>query len=298
MSAPEDRDLPLPPLTPALPPARPGPLGLFLRNGNALVGLLILSAIALAALLAPVLFDYGPFDMVAMPLQWPGQDPAHPLGTDGLGRDLLTGLVYGARVSLLVGIAATALCLALGVVIGAVAGYMGGRIDEALSRLIEFFQTIPNFLFTVVLVAIIGPSLSTIAFAIGVVSWPAIARLVRSECRAIRARDFVMAARAVGASDLRILFTEVLPNALPAVIVTASVMVATAILTESALSFMGLGDPNLISWGTMIGTGRDYLRTDWFLTAVPGGAIVLTVLALNLIGDGLNDALSPRSRTR
>ena len=279
-------------------PAPRTALKLFLRNPVAMAGSLILALILLCALLAPVLFDHEAQDMVAAPLLWPGENPAFPLGTDALGRDLAAGLAYGARVSLTVGFAATMICLVLGLVVGAVAGYFGGLTDEILSRLIEFFQTIPNFLLIIVLVAILGPSLVTITGAIGFVSWPTIARLVRSEFRSLRSRDFVLAARSIGCGPMRIMFLEILPNALPSIIVTGSVMVASAILSESALSFMGLGDPNLISWGSMIGTGRDYLRSAWFLTAVPGLAIVFTVLALNLLGDGLNDALNPRARDR
>nr|WP_234894054.1 ABC transporter permease [Sinorhizobium meliloti] len=232
--------------------------------------------------------------MVGKPFLWPGQDPGFPLGTDSLGRDVLAGILHGSRISLFVGLMATALGLTFGVFVGAIAGYFGGWIDDLLVRLIEIFQTLPSFVLLVVLVAIVQPSATTVTLAIAVISWPTVARLTRAEFRAIREKDFVMAARSLGFGDGRIIFCEILPNALPPIIVTSSVMVATAILMESALSFMGLGDPNVVSWGSMIGTGRELVRTAWYLTALPGLAIVFTVLALNLIGDGLNDALNPR----
>ncbi len=273
-------------------------LRLFLANPNALIGLTFLSLMVGVALLAPILSPGNPLAMVAQPFLWPGQDMAHPLGTDSMGRDVLAGLLHGARISLFVGIAAAGLGLGLGLVIGAIAGYFGGRIDDVLVRIIEIFQTLPSFVLVVVLVAIAQPTALTIAVSIAIVTWPTIARLARAEFRSLRQRDFVQAARSIGYSNARIIFQEILPNALPPIIVTASVMVATAILMESALSFMGLGDPNVVSWGTMIGTGREMIRTAWYLTALPGLAIVFTVLALNLIGDGLNDAFNPRFHKR
>lgn len=269
-------------------------LRLFLRNPSAVAGTVFLILVMLVALSAPLLYPEDPLSMVARPFLWPGQNPRFPLGSDSLGRDVAAGLVWGARVSLLVGIVAMVLGVTVGIVVGAVAGYFGGRIDDALVRIIEIFQTTPSFLMLVVLVAIAEPRIETITVAIGIVTWPTIARLVRAEFRSLREKDFVVAARGLGYGNARIIFIEILPNALPPIIVTSSVIVASAILMESALSFIGLGDPNRISWGSMIGAGREMLRTAWYLTAVPGIAIVLTVLALNLIGDALNDALDPR----
>lgn len=266
----------------------------FLRNPTAMTGLVFLALVAAAALAAPLIYPDDPLAMVARPLLWPGQDPDYPLGTDSLGRDVAAGLFHGARVSLLVGLVATAIGLAAGTLVGALTGYFGGRLDAALVRLIEIFQSIPSFILLIVLVAIAQPTMATITVAIGLVTWPTIARLARAEFRAIRAKEFVAAAKSLGYGHTRIILREILPNALPPLIVTASVMVATAILNESALSFMGMGDPNVVSWGSMIGAGRELLRTAWFLTALPGLVIVFTVLALNLIGDGLNDALNPR----
>jgi peptide/nickel transport system permease protein len=246
------------------------------------------------AVIAPLVFPGDPLGMVTKPFLWPGQDAAYPLGSDSMGRDVLAGIVHGSRISLFVGLAATALGLTVGILVGATAGYFGGWIDDVLVRIVEIFQTLPNFVLLVVLVAILQPSATTVTIAIAIVSWPMVARLTRAEFRAIREKDYVMAARSLGFGNGRIIFQEVLPNALPPLIVTSSVMVASAILMESALSFMGLGDPNVVSWGSMIGSGRELIRTAWYLTFIPGLAIVFTVLALNLIGDGLNDALNPR----
>ena len=276
------------------PAGRHRALRAFLANPTAVLGLIVLSAVILAAFTAPLLFPDDPLSMVARPLLWPGQNPRFPLGTDALGRDVLAGLVHGSRVSLLIGATATAVSLAAGILVGALAGYFGGRTDDLLVKLIEIFQTMPGFILLIVLVAIAQPSVPAITLAIGAVSWPPLARLVRGEFRSLREMEFVMAARGLGYGHARIILREILPNALPPVIVMASVTVATAILMESALSFMGLGDPNVMSWGGMIGAGREMLRTAWYLSALPGLAIVLTVLALNLIGDGLNDALNPR----
>lgn len=265
-----------------------------IHNPNAVCGLIFLAVVISAALIAPLLYPGDPLAMVARPFLWPGQNPAYPLGTDSMGRDVLAGILHGARVSLFVGLVATALGLTFGVLVGATAGYFGGWIDDLLVRLIEIFQTMPSFVLLVVMVAIAQPTAGTITLAIAIITWPTVARLARAEFRAIREKDFVMAARSLGYGDARIIFLEILPNALPPIIVTSSVMVASAILMESALSFMGLGDPNVVSWGSMIGAGRELIRTAWYLTALPGIAIVFTVLSLNLIGDGLNDALNPR----
>ena len=227
-------------------------------------------------------------------MQWPGSEAAHPLGTDMLGRDILTGVFYGARVSLIIGTVATASALLIGTIVGAFAGYHGGLVDNILMRITEIFQTIPPFVFAVVIVAIFTPTIYTEILAIGTISWPTIARLARGEFIALRNREFVQAGIMIGMMPTRIIFTQVLPNALPPIIVTTSVMVAYAILIESALAFLGLGDPNLMSWGSMIGAGRAQLRSAWYLTAIPGIAIVLVVLALNLIAERLNDVLNPR----
>lgn len=270
----------------------------FARNKAALGGGVILLAVIAMALLAPVLYPDSPWDMVAEPFLAPGADRAYPLGSDMMGRDLTAGVFHGARVSLVIGIVATLVALALGVTLGAVAGYYGGWIDNALMRVTELFQTIPAFLFAIVLVSIFQPSVTSIVLAIGTVSWPPVARLTRSEFLSLRSREFVQACVTIGMSDRRIILRHVLPNALAPIIVTGSLMVATAILTEAGLAFLGLGDPNVMSWGTIIGAGREVLRTAAFVTAIPGIAILLTVLALNLVGEGLNDALNPKLKNR
>ena len=279
-------------------PARRGAWAALVRNPSFVAGLLILLAVVAAAFLAPVLYPDDPLDMVAIPVTWPGADPAYPLGTDSLGRDIAAGLLHGARVSLVVGLAAAATGLVIGTVVGALGGYFGGWTDRVLSRLTELVQVIPSFLLVIVLVAIRQPSVRTIALAIGAASWPLVARLVRAQFRALRGAEFVQAARALGYGTGRLILGEILPNALPPVVVTASVLVANAILTEAGLAFLGMGDPNVVSWGSMIGDGRPLLRTEWFVAAIPGCAIAVTVLALNLAGDGLNDVLNPRSGLR
>ncbi|MDD2546012.1 MAG: ABC transporter permease [Burkholderiaceae bacterium] len=271
----------------------------FARNPAAVSGVLILLIVAGLALLAGVVFPNDPLDMVTRPLLPPlesVESVEFPLGSDSLGRDVAAGIAHGARVSLAVGLSAATVSVLTGILVGSVAGYFGGRIDDLLVRLTELFQTVPTFLLVIVIVAIGQPSVKVIVLAIGLASWPVIARLVRAEFRLLREAEFVLAARSQGFSDLRIIFQEILPNALPPVIVTASVLVATAILIESALAFVGMGDPNGVSWGSMIGEGREQLRTAWTLTAIPGAAIILTVLSLNLVGDGLNDAFNPRLR--
>lgn len=270
----------------------------FCRNRSAVVGLLLLVCVALMAISAPLLFPEDPWDMVAAPFLWPGQDPKFLLGSDIMGRDLASGLFHGARISLLVGFTATLAAVLLGTSVGAIAGFYGGRIDSALMALTELFQTIPQFIFAIVVVAILAPTVTTVTFALAIVSWPAIARLVRAEFMTLRERDFVLAGISVGMSNFRIITTQILPNALGPIIVTGSLMIATTILTEAGLAFLGLGDPNVMSWGTIIGAGRDALRSAWYITAIPGLAIMFTVLGLNLVGEGLNDALNPRLKNR
>ena len=278
----------------AVPAAKGGRLSIFLRQPTFVAGLLILGVVVALACAADRLYPGDPQDLVGPPLLWPFQRMEFPLGTDSLGRDIAAGLVHGARVSLIIGFSAASIGLLIGTLVGAVGGYFGGLVDNVLVRITELFQTVPTFLLVIVLVAIGEPSLKVIALAIGVASWPTIARLVRAQFRSLREQDFVMAARSLGYSDARIIFIEILPNALPPVVVTTSVMVAGAILTETGLSFLNMGDPNVVSWGSMIGDGREMLRTAWFLTALPGTATALTVLALNLLGDGLNEIFNPR----
>lgn len=261
-------------------------------------GLLVLAMVAVAAVLAPFLYPHDPLRMVASPLVPPLTEAGVPLGSDQMGRDLAAGLFHGARISLLVGLCSAAAASLIGAFVGGVAGYFGGIVDNVAMRLTEVFQTIPGFILAIVLVVLMGPSIATIIFAIAVVSWPPIARLTRAEFLSLRSRDFVQSCIVIGMSDTRIILTQMLPNCLAPIIVMGSITVATAILTEAGLSFLGLGDPNLVSWGSMIGMGREVLRTASFPVFVPGIAIMLTVLAINLVGEGLNDALNPRLRQR
>jgi peptide/nickel transport system permease protein len=269
----------------------------FCRNRGAVAGLVILALVMIVAALAPVLFPFSPWDMQGAPFAPPGEE-GFLLGSDSLGRDVAADIAYGTQISLLIGAVSTVVSLIFGVVLGAVAGYAGGVIDDAIMRLTEFFQTVPSFILAVVVVAIFTPSLMSIVAAIAIVSWPPVTRVVRAEFMTLRNREFVQAAEVLGRSRTAIVFREILPNALSPIIVLASLMVASAILLESALSFLGLGDPNLMSWGFMIGAGRSVIRLAWWMSVFPGIAIFLTVLALNLVGEGLNDALNPRLARR
>ncbi|SOD96757.1 ABC transporter permease [Caenispirillum bisanense] len=265
----------------------------FARNRGAVVGLAIMAAVVICALFADLIYPTSPWEMSTIPFQPPLSEDA-VLGSDTLGRDIAAGIVHGARVSLLIGLTSTAVALLIGVTLGAVAGFHGGRIDDAIMRFTELFQTIPNFVLAVVLVAIFTPTIANIVIAIAIVSWPPLARLARGEFMALRSREFVQAAVTTGQGTGTIIFRQILPNSLSPIIVSASLMVATAILLESSLSFLGLGDPNVMSWGYMIGAARTVIRQAWWMSFFPGIAILLTVLALNLVGEGLNDAMNPK----
>ncbi|WP_024585677.1 ABC transporter permease [Aliihoeflea sp. 2WW] len=267
----------------------------FAANRGALIGLALLVLLVALVVLAPMLYPQSPWRMVGRPMGAP-LDGNFLLGTDTLGRDVAAGIVHGARVSLLIGIVSTVAALLIGVPLGAVAGYFGGIVDDVVMRFTEFFQTIPSFALAIVLVAILQPSLPSIVLAIAIVSWPPVTRLIRGEVLSLRTREYVQAAITVGQSTPRIIFTQILPNTLAPIIVMASLMVATAILLESSLSFLGLGDPNLMTWGYMVGAGRSRIIDAWWISFFPGLAIFLTVLALNLVGEGINDALNPRLR--
>ena len=269
-------------------------LRLYLRNPAAVIGLVLLLIMLAMAASAGWLFPRDPLALAGRPLQWPMENARFWLGTDSSGRDIAAQIFHGARISLLIGLVATALAIFIGVVVGAIAGYYGGWIDDVLMRITEAFQTVPNFLLLLVLVAVFGSNLLTVTVSIGLVSWPAPARLTRAEFLTLRSREFVQACRTLGLRDGAIIFREILPNALPPLIVYASVVMALAILIESALAFLGLSDPNVASCGNLIGLGRGVLRNQWYVSAIPGVAILLTVLAVSLVGQGLNDALNPR----
>jgi len=266
----------------------------FARNRLALAGMVFLALLMAIVIAAPWLYPGDPFAIVDKPFLPPfGQ---YLLGTDALGRDIAAGIAHGGQTSLVIGVAATLAALLIGTTLGALAGFYRGKVDNLLMRFTEFFQTIPSFLFAIVLVAIMSPSLGSVTLAIVVVSWPPIVRLVRAEFIALREREFIQACICLGLNDRDIALKQILPNAVSPIIVAGSLMVASAILTEAALAFLGLGDPNVMSWGYMIGSGRSFLRDAWWLCAMPGVMILLTVLSINFVGEGLNDALNPRLR--
>ena len=271
--------------------------GRYKRNKSSVFGLVVIVLVVLMAGFADLLYAFDPFRLAGKPLSSPGTN-GFLLGSDSLGRDVAAGIVHGAKTSLLIGLVATMVAVFIGVLFGAFSGYYGGRLDDLLMRVTEIFQTIPSFIFAILLVAIMKPSIASIVIAIAVVSWPGVARLVRGEFLALKNREFVQACHTLGMNDLRIMMREILPNCLSPIIVVGSLMVATAILIESGLAFLGLGDPNIMSWGFQIGAGRTMLRSAWWVCTFPGIAILITVLAINLVGEGLNDALNPRLRER
>ena len=273
-------------------------LKIFLRRPAGVIGLIFLIMIIALAVAAPYLFPGDPWDMAGAPFQPPLSEDL-PLGSDMLGRNVAAGIAYGARVSLTIGLASTLAAVLIGVMVGAFAGYYGGKVDDILMRVTELFQTIPGFILAILLVATLGPTLRNVIFAIAAVSWPPLARLTRAEFLRLRNREFVQAAMCQGQGALSVVLRHILPNAISPIIVTGSLAIASAILIESALSFMGLGDPNLMSWGFMVGSARSVIRQAWWMSVFPGIAILFTVLAINLVGEGLNDTLNPRiSRKR
>jgi peptide/nickel transport system permease protein len=284
-----------------IPVVAAGPLreawDMFRRNGAAVAGLIILSIVLLVTIFGPLLYPVDPFEIVAPPLMAPGEEGLL-LGSDYLGRDMLAGIVNGGKISLLVGLSAAALTMTIGILVGALAGFYGGWLDTLLMRITEVFQVLPPLLLAMAIVTLFSPSLWTVALSIGVVSWTSAARLTRGEFLRIRNFEYVTAARSIGARDRRLIARVILPNALPPLVVSATLTTGIAILFESGLSFLGLGDPNVMSWGLMIGSNRPYMLDAWWGATFPGVAIFLTVLSISLIGDGLNEALNPRLRDR
>ncbi len=290
-------------LSPSVEAAAAGPpdrqaLRMFFRNKAAVFGLILLLAIMAMTLFGPMIYENDPSDIIARPLSAPGSENAPVLGTDYLGRDVVAGVINGGRVSLLVAALAALMVVFIGVTIGAVAGYYGGWVDSALMRFTEFFQVLPALLFAMVVVALFTPSIRTIAIAIGLVAWPSIARLTRAEFLRLKNMEYVNAARAIGASDWSIMTKVIFPNALPPLIVSASLLMGAALLFEAGLAFLGLSDPNNLSWGLMIGLNRSNFLSAWWTVTFPGLAIFATVLSFSLIGDGLQDAFNPKLRGR
>lgn len=261
------------------------------------LGFLILAALAVLVLFADVFYPSDPWRMVARP-NLPPLSPGFPAGTDMLGRDLAAGLVHGSRATLAVALSVVVFAVTIGAALGLLAGYFGELVDELIIRLTEFFQTIPGFLLTIMIVAILSPTRWTVVFAIALISWPPIVRIVRAEVLSIRRLDWVSAARVSGLSHLRIAFSHVLPNVLPQVAVQASLLIAGAVMIESGISFLGLGNRDSVSWGFLLGSGRTSFSVNWWLSTLPGLAIFLTVLAFNLVGDGLERWLDPRRTGR
>ena len=295
------------PIEPALVPGHGGPVqgapgrsaaAMFFRNKPAVFGLLLLTLIILMTLFGPLLYPEDPSDIIARPFEGPGSERAPPLGTDYLGRDVLAGIVNGGGTSLKVALIAAAIIVTIGVTIGSLAGFYGGRIDSALMRFTEFFQVLPALLFAMVVVTLFEPSSTTIAIAIGLVLWPQLARLTRAEFLRLKNLEFVKSAQAIGSSDLRIMFRVMFPNALPPLIVSTTLIMGAAILFEAGLAFLGLGDPNEVTWGLMVGLNRQNFLVAWWAVTFPGLAIFLTVLSFSLIGDGLQDAFNPKLRGR
>lgn len=262
----------------------------FLKQRSALAGLSFLLLLAVLAVAAPWLGIASPWEMNAKPLLRPLVESTHWLGTDMLGRDVASGLIYGARVSLAVGALSTLATLLVGFCVGGLAGYSGGWIDDGLMRVAEFFQIIPQLVLAVLLVAVLEPSLASVVIGIAMVAWPPVARLVRTEFMTLRHREYVQAAVVLGQKPSTIIVRQILPNALAPLLVTMSFIMGTAILTEAALAFLGLGDPEAMSWGYMIDASRNLLRQAWWMSVLPGLAIMLCVLAVNRLGEGLRVA--------
>ncbi len=266
----------------------------FIRFKPAVAGLVMIGGIALLAILSPI---FAPYDPYAIDTTVRGAPPslAHPFGIDEVGRDMLSRVIYGSRVAMIVGLSATGISLVIGALVGAAAGYFGGFVDALLSRIVDALIAFPLLVLLIAMAAAVGPSLRNVVIIIGVTVWGQYARVVRADVLSLREREFVTAARTVGASDARIIVRHILPNVLGPLIVLASLSVAGIILLESALSFLGLGtQPPTPSWGSMLAAGRTYILTYPHIALFPGLAIVVTVLGFNLLGDGLRDALDPR----
>ena len=269
----------------------------FFKSYSAVTGLIILIGIAVMGFIGPLFYPTDPFDMVWMPFSPPGTD-GFLLGTDYLGRDILSQIINGARVSIAIGFSAALVSCFIGVGIGSFAGFYGGWVEEILMRITEFFQVLPTLLFAMVIVALFGSSVLSITLAIGAVSWASVARITRSEFLRIKELDFVLASRSSGSNNMALIFKVILPNAAAPIIVQSALLVGAAITFEAGLAFLGLSDPNVVSWGQVIGSNRVYILDATYTVTFPGIAIFITVLAISLVGDGLNDALNPKLRSR
>jgi peptide/nickel transport system permease protein len=266
----------------------------FRRNKLAMSGLVMVGGLFLVSLFAPWLAPYDPgfIDLKAVLMP---PDSEHWLGTDPLGRDVLSRIIYGSQVSLKVGFVSVGLATLIGILVGSLAGYYGGWTDLVLMRFVDLMLCFPSFFLILAVIAVLEPSIWNIMVVIGITSWMGVARLVRAELLSLKEREFVVAARALGASDVRLILRHLLPNALAPVMVSATLGVAGAILTESALSFLGLGvQPPTPSWGNILTAGKDNIEIAWWLSVFPGLAILLTVMSYNLLGEGIREAIDPR----
>lgn len=268
---------------------------LFVASRYGLAGVVLIAVVAAAAVLAPVLTPFTPFELAALRFLPPGT-AGHLLGTDHLGRDVLSQILYGARLSLTIGLVAAGISTVIGIVVGSVAGYFGGWVDLVLSRITDMFLIIPAFFLIIIVVATLGSGILYVMVVIGLTSWPANARLMRSQVLTLRERSFIQALIALGESRFRILARHVIPNGVQPVIANSTLLIASAVLIEAGLSFIGLGDPNQASWGRMIYDGRSYILTAWWSSIFAGAAIIITVMAFYLIGDGLAYVVNPRAR--
>ncbi len=277
---------------------------LLFRSKTGTVGLFIVVAVLFVAIFAPLLAPHDPAKtnpavMLKPPVWLEGGVKEHPLGTDNLGRDLLSRILYGSQVSLLVGVSAVVVAGLIGVVVGLVAGYYGGFIDNILMRLVDSFLAIPNILLILVIISVFGPSIMTLILVIGFTNWVTYARVVRGEVLSVKEREFVRASRSIGTRNFTIITKHILPNVFSSFIVISTLSVATTIILEASLSFLGLGiQPPTVSWGGMLSSGRNYLATSWWVATFPGIAITITVLGIIFLGDWLRDVLDPRSQGR
>jgi len=267
----------------------------FSKSRIAVISLSYLFFLVLVAIFAPYITRYAPREP-SRDVLVPPNFQSHLFGTDDLGRDILSGVLYGSRISLTVGLAAAAVAMVIGTVVGAFSGFHGGWLDELLMRITEIVMAIPTFFFALAVCVLVGPSITNIVLIIGLLSWPSIARLVRAEFMTLKGREFVIAARAVGVSTFSLAFTEILPNAIPVAVINTVLQVTRAVILEASLSFLGMGDPNLMSWGYMLQNAQFYLVRAWWMAVFPGISITSTALAFNVCGDALNEALNPRLR--
>ncbi|PEJ27229.1 peptide ABC transporter permease [Peribacillus butanolivorans] len=274
------------------------------KSKTGLVGLIIVVSVCLLALLAPLIAPYNPskinLEAMLIPPVWlDGGTSQHILGTDNLGRDILSRLIYGSQISILVGVSSVVIAGVIGVTFGLIAGYYGGFVDNVIMSFVDAFLSVPTILFCLVFLSVLDPGILTLIFVIGVTKWVMYTRLVRSETLSIREREYVKAAKSIGVRDFNIITKHIFPNVFSSVIVISTLSVATTIITESSLSFLGLGiQPPAISWGIMLSEGRAYLATSWWLSAFPGIAITITVLGIIFLGEWLRDLLDPRSNQR